>query len=228
MVTAAAAETMSGNRGVRFCGRAPIPSREMHVSRQCAHFCCAELHMMTVFQTDQGDNDRNTKQFVSLLAKHERALTGYVLSLVPNWSDADDILQETKLRLWEQFGDYDPAKDFGAWARSIAHYHVLTYRKRSSRQSTRFTGTFVELVAAEAQAVMAEADLRHYFLADCLAALRDSSRKLLVLCYASDMSVKDVAIMLGRSVRGLQRAVAALRKNLQQCIEDRLHQEGRE
>jgi hypothetical protein len=42
------------------------------------------------------------------------------------------------------------------------------------------------------------------------------------------MSIKDVAIMLGRSVRGLQRAVATLRKTLQQCIEDRLHQEGRE
>lgn len=179
-------------------------------------------------QPEPDNNDRSTKRFVSLLAQHERTLTGYVLSLVPNWSDADDILQETKLRLWEQFGDYDPSKDFGAWARSIAHYHVLTYRKRSNRQSARFTGDFVELVAAEARTVIAEADLRHLLLADCLAALTDASRKLLVLCYASNKSVKDVAIMLGRSVRGLQRAVATLRKTLQQCIEDRLYQEGPE
>jgi RNA polymerase sigma-70 factor (ECF subfamily) len=182
----------------------------------------------TTFQPEPGDNDRNTKSFVSLLAKHERALTGYVLSLVPNWSDADDIVQDTKLRLWEQFGDYDPNKDFGAWARSIAHFHVLTYRKQSSRQSSRFTNAFVELVAAEASTVIAKADLRHRFLHDCLSALGDANRKLLVLCYGSNRSVKDVAIMLSRSVRGLQRSVATLCKSLQQCIEDRLRQESGE
>jgi len=42
-----------------------------------------------------------------LLAKNERRLSQYVLALVPNWADADDLIQQTKVRLWEQFGQYD-------------------------------------------------------------------------------------------------------------------------
>jgi DNA-directed RNA polymerase specialized sigma24 family protein len=58
--------------------------------------------------------------------------------------------------------------------------------------------------------------------------LSDAGRQLLVLCYSGNLSVKQVALKLGRSVRGLQRAVANLRKTLQQCIEDRLHREEQE
>ena len=183
---------------------------------------------MSVSPSNHAASEDRATLFVALLARHERALSGYIISLVPNWSDADDVLQETKLRLWEQFGDYDPAKDFGAWARTIAHYQVLTYRKRSNRQTARFTASYVELVAAEAAVVADEAALRHRLLAECLATLSDAGRKLLVLCYSGNVSVKEVAVKLGRSIRGLQRSVANLRKTLQQCIEDRLHQEERE
>ena len=54
------------------------------------------------------------REFLRLLGEHERRLRGFILALVPHWADADDIAQEVRLRLWEQFDDYDPAKDFGA------------------------------------------------------------------------------------------------------------------
>jgi RNA polymerase sigma-70 factor, ECF subfamily len=171
------------------------------------------------------NDDNRAKLFVTLLAQCERALNGYIISLVPNWNDADDILQETKLRLWEQFDNYDRQKDFGAWSRTVAHFQILTYRKQSSRQSVRFTKAFVDLVAVEAGKVAIDAQLRHRLLGECLATLSDAGRKLLTMCYSGKLSIKDVALKLGRSVRGLQQAVANLRKNLQQCIEDRLHKE---
>ena len=55
-----------------------------------------------------------------LLAQYEPRLRGFILTLCPNWADAEDIAQEVKLRLWEQFDEYDPARDFGAWACTIA------------------------------------------------------------------------------------------------------------
>ena len=57
-------------------------------------------------------NDERTREYLRLLGQHERRLLGFILSLVPNWADADDIAQEVKIRLWEQFDKYDPAKDF--------------------------------------------------------------------------------------------------------------------
>ena len=45
-----------------------------------------------------------------------RRLNGYVLSLVHNWIDADDIVQDVAVRLWQRFDDFMPDADFGAWA----------------------------------------------------------------------------------------------------------------
>ena len=59
-------------------------------------------------------NDDRVNQYIQLLAKHERRLRGYILALVPNYADAEDVAQDVRIRLWEQFDRYDPAKDFGA------------------------------------------------------------------------------------------------------------------
>jgi len=85
-------------------------------------------------------------EFVRLLKRHERRLNGYVLALVQNWNDADDILQAVAVRLWEQFDEYRPDGDFGAWACKIAYYEVLTYRKRKGRRALQTTPAFDQAV----------------------------------------------------------------------------------
>ena len=65
----------------------------------------------------------------------------------PTAADADDLYQETTVRLWEQFPDYDPEQEFGAWACTIAYYMVLAHRKKSSREKGRFSQAFVNAVA---------------------------------------------------------------------------------
>src|SRR5258706_7532681 len=114
------------------------------------------------------ESHRRTSDFVKRLSQTERRINGYILSLVPNWSDADEIAQETKLKLWEQFGDYDPSRDFAAWACTVAYYQVLTYRKQLSRDRARFSDEFVELVSRETERMGREMDGRHLAMEGCL------------------------------------------------------------
>ena len=46
-------------------------------------------------------------EFVTLLARHDRALSLYVYGLIPRQADADDILQQTKLIMWKCFQDFE-------------------------------------------------------------------------------------------------------------------------
>jgi len=175
--------------------------------------------------SESSDYDARTREFVRLLGAHEQELSGYVVSLVPHWADADEIIQETKLRLWEQFDQYDPTKDFGGWARAIAYFMVLAYRKQSQRASARFSQQFVDVVSREAASLATEAYPLRQALDDCIAKLSQAARELLWACYAGKETIKDVAIRLGRSVRGTQRAVARIRIDLQHCIEDAARRE---
>jgi RNA polymerase sigma-70 factor (ECF subfamily) len=160
-----------------------------------------------------------------LLLEHDRQLKAYAVSLVAHWADAEDILQNAKLELWQRFAEYDPAGNFGAWARKIIYYQVLTFRKTKGRQRARFSQAAFELVAAEAAAAANEADGRFSALIACIEKLTQASRILLWRCSGGKATAKDAALGLGRSVRGTQRAVAKIRRELQECVERELRRE---
>src|SRR5262245_41559176 len=73
---------------------------------------------------EPGDRPEKVKQFLRLFLKNERRLYAYVLTLLPNRTDAEDVLQEATLVLWDKFDDEHPPDDFAAWGCRIAYFKV--------------------------------------------------------------------------------------------------------
>jgi RNA polymerase sigma-70 factor (ECF subfamily) len=162
---------------------------------------------------------------VRLLTQAERRVYAYILSLVPRWADAEEILQETNVRLWEQFADFQPGADFGSWACTVAYYQVLTFRKRVRREQSHLSQEFVELVAEESRQSADEIDLRVSALEECMAKLLPSQRQLLNHCYGSRLSIKDASKQLNRSIAAVYKSLERIRLLLHECIERRLREE---
>lgn len=169
--------------------------------------------------------ERETVDFLRRLSQCERRIKAYILALVPNWADADDLYQETTVRLWEQFAEYDSEKEFGAWACTVAHYMVLAYRKKSSREKGRFSQAFVDAVAEEVAATSKEADLRYRALQHCLQKLNKRNRDLVRRCYSGTTTLKAVAQQTGRTAAALYKALSRIRHSLHECIEKNLQEE---
>jgi RNA polymerase sigma-70 factor (ECF subfamily) len=165
-------------------------------------------------------NHRN-RWFIELLGQHEQQLNAFVLALVPHWPDADEIVQQTRIRLWEQFHDYDADKDFGAWARAIAYYQVLTFRKQSGRRAAVLSSAAIEKLAAEVEQV-ADLSPRHAALAECVERLPAAQRELLARSYSGEESIQSLAQRMGRSFSAVRQSLFRLRKALYRCIEQRL------
>ena len=135
-------------------------------------------------------NDERTREFLKLLGQHERRLRGFILALVPNWADAEDIAQEVRIRLWEQFDGYDRAKDFGAWARTIARYQVLTHRTRSLAKDGDLDSELMERIANQAAAMSEELEAGQKALADCFEKLPAEKRELLTRYYSGKYTTR--------------------------------------
>jgi RNA polymerase sigma-70 factor, ECF subfamily len=174
---------------------------------------------------DNSREDRAT-EFVRLLAAHERRLSGYVVAMVPNWNDAEDIVQQTKLRLWEQFEAYDREKDFGSWACAIARYQVLAFRTRTARSRIQFSQEFIDRVSSEFAQAAAESDVRATFLEACFKKLSQWQRDLLWRCCVAEDSVSRVALQLGRKTESTRKALLRIRRKLYHCIEDARQREA--
>lgn len=175
--------------------------------------------------SQQSDYDRRSKEFVSLFQRHERTLYGYILSLVPNLAAADEISQDTNLRLWEQFDRFDPNTDFVAWACTVAYYQVLTYRKKVGRERLRFDSRLLEVVASRVAARHDELASRQTHLVDCLAQLSEFKRDIIRLYYYLGMSAKAVAEKLGRNVTTVEKTLGRARRALHECVEAAMRRE---
>jgi RNA polymerase sigma-70 factor, ECF subfamily len=172
------------------------------------------------------ENNRRTAEFVRLLKQHDHRVSAFIFSLVPHWADADDVMQETSVRLWEQFHEYQPGTDFGAWACTVARYMVLAYRKRMQRSRLQFSPEVLRMLEGELAAAAAGRHDRLEALAECLNRCDERSRHLLRSCYEKGAMIKDVALRLGRSIQGVYMALSRLRKTLHDCVEERMRKEA--
>src|SRR5215468_5020000 len=111
--------------------------------------------------------------FLRLFLQNQRRIYAYVLTLLPNRADADDVFQEASLVLWDKFDHAAPPDDFAAWGCRIAYFKVLDFRKRKQRGRVLFSQQMLERVAETAleQADALQLDERREALSGCLAKL---------------------------------------------------------
>jgi RNA polymerase sigma-70 factor, ECF subfamily len=168
------------------------------------------------------------KLFLRLFLQHERRLYAYILTLLPNRADADDVLQEVSLVLWEKFQADSPPDDFTAWGCRVAYFKVLDYRKKVHRSRVLFSQPMLERVAETAaeQGQALQLDERRDALADCIAKLNPKDRDLLSRRFAEGASVQSVAEQVARSADAVYKALARIRLSLFDCVTRRVAPEG--
>lgn len=175
-------------------------------------------------EEDKSENDHST-EFLQLLAKHDRALALYVYGLIPHQADADDILQQTKMIMWHSFSQFEMGTNFIAWARKIAFHQILGHRRKTKKQHLPLSDEMLDLVGEEIAEITDHEHLRKQALQSCLNHLRDDHRKMMLMRYAEEMEVDEIAKRTATTPGAVYRALSRLRLSLLDCITNRLKSE---
>jgi RNA polymerase sigma-70 factor (ECF subfamily) len=160
------------------------------------------------------------KLFLRLFLQNQRRLYAYVLTLLPNRADADDVFQEVSLVLWDKFDDARPPDDFAAWGCRIAYFKVLDFSKKRQRGRVTFSQGMLERIGETAieQSAALQLDERREALTGCLDKLAHRDRDLLALRFAEGASVQSTAAQTGRSADAVYKALARIRRALFDCV----------
>lgn len=158
--------------------------------------------------------------FLRLFLQNQRRIYAYVLTLLPNRADADDVFQEASLVLWDKFDEDVPPDDFAAWGCRIAYFKVLDFSKRRQRARVLFSQEMMERVAETAleQADTLQLDERREALAGCLSKLQERDRTLLAARFTEGATVQSTATQVGRSPDAVYKALARIRQALFDCV----------
>lgn len=160
-----------------------------------------------------------------MLGEHEAELMGFLCAIAPNYQDAEDLLQQSVLTMWQKFEQFEPGTSFVAWGRQIARYKTMNLLQ--SRRLTPLDDDVIDLLAIAHEDHGRERRVaRRKALAGCLTKLSDEDRRLVERAYSGEQSIKNLAEAIGRPAGGVYNSLAKIRGALLRCINRTLAQEG--
>ena len=160
------------------------------------------------------------QRFLSLFLRSEREVFRYVATLVPNVADAEDIVQQTALALWEKFDAYDSSQPFTPWACRFALNKTKQWIERRQRWQALLEGGLAEELAQRREDLRPEIETRLKHLEGCLSKLPEEQRSIVEGYYYRRDGIEKLAEHSGRTVAATYKTLQRIREALQTCIEN--------
>ncbi len=134
-----------------------------------------------------------------MVTRYEHRLFNFILRRVNCDADAEDIVQEAFLRAWQSIDRYDPTWEFSTWlytiARRLAANELAAARRRARLQPM----TGADARSTDPAQIVADRESQTNLWTIAQRALNPDQQSALWLRYAEQMSVRDIANILGRT-----------------------------
>ncbi len=176
----------------------------------------------------RNDHSARDETFARLFGLNQGRVFAYIVTLLPHWADAEDVLQRTSIVLWRKMDQFDPSGDFVRWACGVAYREVLKYLKQQGRRRQVFNEAVLDRIA---RARVIRSDLlekRHFAMGDCVEKLPPDDREVIEHYYfQGKKTAAEVASELGRPTNTVYKALIRIRGSLHRCIDDAVSSEDR-
>ncbi len=165
------------------------------------------------------DGVDRSRDFALLLTSHQLSIHAYIYASLGQYNAAQDVLQQTNLRLWENASRYRFEEPFLPWAFTLARFEILSYFRDHQRDRLVFNEDLAIAMSKSAESATAEISSRQAALRDCLSRMGHSQREVLRQRYVEERSLDQLSRHSGRSVDGIKSLLRRLRMALRSCIE---------
>ncbi|MGB0036116.1 MAG: sigma-70 family RNA polymerase sigma factor [Candidatus Acidiferrales bacterium] len=183
-----------------------------------------------VAQLRRGDLDALS----ALLTRYQNRLYRYLLRIVRDQAEAEDLFQQTWLRVAEKIQNYDPRRNFEPWlftlARNLAFDHLRRIRPESLDEpipgaAAGETGA-TRLASGERPPLegLIERE-RAGQLAGALEKLSVVHREVLTLRFEEEMKLEEIAEVLGTPLSTVKTRLRRALDRLRQTLEGRFPDE---
>lgn len=163
------------------------------------------------------DKGQDRSRFLKLYLAAQPPLRSFLLGILRNGPDAEDVFQEVSLVLWERFGDYDERFPFLSWAFGIARNHAARWRRARPRARLWLPPDVEEKLAATQVELEEELSVRRQALQHCVQKLGTRARELITLRYEARRSLQDIAQAQRTTLNAVNKALGKIRRYLMDC-----------
>jgi RNA polymerase sigma-70 factor (ECF subfamily) len=165
------------------------------------------------------DQGKRTLEFLRLFVRHQQEIYAYILTLVPNVHDADDLFQDGMIVMWQKFDQFQIGTNFAAWGVQIMRFKILDYRRNLARsKQVLIEDSLFEILIDYLPTIQDDTAARIEALHKCLALLDDRARRIIKMRYERNISVEKIASYLKLSRRHIYHILGQINSILLRCM----------
>lgn len=162
------------------------------------------------------------ESFLREFTANEPAIRAFIRCLLPARGDADDVMQETAVVLWERYPEVRSVTEFRPWAFGVAKKKVLSWMRDKGRDRVVLSEAMVNLVADVVTTSEEAFDIQRELLRQCVERLEPNQRTMLMAAYQPKAKIQEVARGSGRSIGGFYQWLHRMRRLLLDCVQGEL------
>lgn len=154
---------------------------------------------------DLKDPGKRHAAFRILVEKYQQRLYWHIRRMVLDHNDADDVLQETFIRVYRSMDSFREDSALFTWMYRIATNEALNFLSKQARRNEVTAEIYLSQKAASLEAdPYFEGDALQMALQKAMADLPEKQRLVFQMKYFDDLKYEDIASVLNTSVGALK------------------------
>jgi len=148
------------------------------------------LEYQLISRSKQGD----ASAFGALIKDYRKQLFTYLLKICNNRTTAEDLFQDTLIRVWSGLPNYNEQNKFSSWLFSIAHNTAMdSFRRKKVRSRVIHTDELPEFTDGMNPQKEVELKETKDMLLDAVNTLSDKQKQVFLLRQHGELSFKEIA-----------------------------------
>lgn len=147
------------------------------------------------------------------------AVSAYVRSIILNYHDSEDIIQNIAVIFAEKYDRLDPSREVLPWILRIARYEVVNHFRSQEREQIIFDEKVLQRIERAYHVIHDESEGIKKALHTCIESLNDRPRHVLKLRYFREMEIRDISQRLGLSSNAIYIILCRVREALANCVQ---------
>ena len=159
------------------------------------------------------------RELGAFVAEHISYLRSVANKMAPDFSQADDLVQETLLVAMQKAETFDTSREIRPWLVGILRNLARrAWRRAMQEDKLKYDGLaeFMDQISEEPSEIFS--DEARNRLEQCLDRLQERARKILNLRYTVGMRSHEIGSVVGSTGAAVRVALGRIRQRLRECI----------
>ena len=142
---------------------------------------------------------QDERAFAELISPYRQNLLTFLARMHGQQNEAEDLLQETLVKVWRNLPQYNHRRKFAGWLFGIARNVAIDgLRKKKIRQMVTYTDDLPEYSNSDDASAAIEAQEMQSAFMQALSKLPENQRQVFLLRQHSEMTFKEIAAETGQ------------------------------